>query len=220
MAHIQKSKTVSLPNREHIISQWHKGESFKNIASCLGLSNRTVSKIVTNAIERGHLLALKPGGKERHIANQNVVEHIEYEKISKPSTSVAELQAGLLRDGVCNVEKLPAESTIGDIVRKDLGYTYKKLHLIPEESLTEANQIRTLNYIMQMSELNPNKIHFFDECSVKRTTGNCSRGHELKGMPAFEVKRYASDCNYTVNLLQSRFGISNFGILEGASKWV
>ena len=34
---------------------------------------------------------------------------------------------------------------------------------------------------------------------------------------AIEIKRYASNCNYTVNLLQSVFGISNFGVLEGAS---
>lgn len=70
---------------------------------------------------------------------------------------------------------------------------------------------------MEMSELDPSKVHFFDESSVKRMTGNRTYGHALKGKPAVEVKRYASDCNYTVNLLQSIFGITNYGIVDGPS---
>ena len=70
---------------------------------------------------------------------------------------------------------------------------------------------------MQMSELDPSRVHFFDESSIKRTTGNRMYGHALKGQPAIELKRYASDCNYTINLLQSIFGVTNYGILDGAS---
>ena len=36
-------------------------------------------------------------------------------------------------------------------------------------------------------------------------------------LPTVEIQRYASNCNYTVNLLHSRFGIDNFNILEGPS---
>ena len=206
-----------MPNRERIIALWANGESNTCIASRLGISSRAVSNIVTNSIERGHLLALKPGWKERQTATPTVVEYIEYKKISKPSTSAVEVQSGLLQDRICTVENLPARSTIGDIIRKDLGYTYKKLHVVPEESLTEANQLRTLHYIMQMSEVDPTRVHFFDEASVKTTTGNRTYGHAPKGKPAIEVKRYASNCNYTVNLLQSVFGITNFGVIEGPS---
>ena len=60
-------------------------------------------------------------------------------------------------------------------------------------------------------------VHYFDECSVKTTTGNRIYGHARKGKPAIEIKRYASKCNYTVNPLDSTLGISNFGILEEAS---
>ena len=169
---------------------------------------------------RGHLLDIKPGGKPREIAKPNLVEHIEFQKLSKPSTSAVEIQAALLNDRVCTVDNLPAKSTIGDIIKNDLNYTYKKLTVIPEESLTEVVRERTLHYIMQMSELDPSRVHFFDESSVKTTTGNRIYGHALKGKPAIEVKRYASNCNYTVNLLQSIFGITNYGILNGASNGV
>ena len=102
-------------------------------------------------------------------------------------------------------------------IKNDLNNTYKKLTVVPEESLTEVVRESTLQYIMQMSELDPSRVHFLDESSVKRTTGNRKYGHAFKGKPAMEVKRYASNCNYTVNLLQSIFGITIFGILNSAS---
>ena len=142
MAFMQKNKTITLPTRERVVALWQQGESFKSIASKLGISNRTASNIVTNVAERGHLLALKPGGKERQIANPNVVEHIEYQKLDKPNTTTVELQAALVHHGVCTPENLAARSTISDILRKDLQYTYKKLRVVPEESRTEANQVR------------------------------------------------------------------------------
>ena len=212
MAYTQKNKTVPTPIRECVIALWAQGECFKSIASKVRISNRTASNIVTNMAEREHLFALRPGGKERTIANPNVVEFIEYQKTAKPSTSAA-----LVRDRVCTPKNLPAKSTISDVLGKDLQYTYKKLHIVPKESRTQANQLRTLDYIMQMSEIDPNKLHFFDECSVKTTTGNRVYGHARKGQPAIEIKRYASNFNYTVNLLQSVFGVSNFGVLGGAS---
>ena len=208
---------TSLPTRERIIALWAEGESNNNIATRFGITRHTVSNIVGNMMERGHLLDIKPGGKPREIAKPDVVEHIEFQKLSKPSTSAVEIQAALLNDRVCTVDNLPAKSTIGDIIKNDLNYTYKKLTVIPKESLTEVVRERTLQYIMQMSELDPSRVHFFDESSVKTTTGNRIYGHALKGKPAIEVKRYASNCNYTVNLLQSIFGITNYGILNGAS---
>lgn len=213
----QRTNKTSLPIRESIIALWTEGESNNNIANRFGISTKTVSNIVQNMIERGHLLDVKPGEKRREIGSPNVVEHIEFQKLSKPSTSAAEIQAALLNDRVCTVDNLPARSTIGDIIRKDLNYTYKKLNVVPEESLTQVNRERTIQYIMQMSELDPSRVHFFDESSIKRTTGNRKYGHAKKGRPAIEVKRYASNCNYTVNLLQSRFGITNYGILDGPS---
>ena len=103
---------------------------------------------------------------------------------------------------MCNLENLPSKSTISDVRRKDLNFTFKKLKVVPQESLNE------------MSQVDPSKVHFFDESSVKRTTGNRIYGHAKRGKRAVEVKRYASDCNYTLNLLQSRFGITHYNLLE------
>ena len=90
--------------------------------------------IVGNMMARGHLLDIKPGGKPGEIAKPDVVEHIEFQKLSKPITSAVEIQEALLNDRVCTIDNLPAQSTIGDIIRNDLNYTYKKLEVVPEES--------------------------------------------------------------------------------------
>ncbi|XP_028407133.1 uncharacterized protein LOC114529512 [Dendronephthya gigantea] len=217
MSSIQKTKVVSLPVRKRMLELWLSGETFTAIANCTGVTSKTVSNILSKFIQRGHLLPLKPGGKERHIATQPVVEYIEYQKISKPSITALEIQVALVNDGICNLENLPSRSTISDVLRKDLNFTYKKLKVVPQESLTEENQLKLLHHAMFMSQVDPSRVHFFDECSVKRTTGNRVYGHAERGRRAVEVKRYASDCNYTINLLQSRFGITHFNLLEGAS---
>ncbi|CAB4030224.1 Paired box Pax-2a, partial [Paramuricea clavata] len=156
-----------------------------------------------------------PGGKERQIATPIVVEYIEFQKLSKPSITAFEIQVALMNDGVCNLENLPSKSTMSDVLRKDLNFTFKKLKVVPQESLNEQNRVKSIEYAMLMSQVDPSRVHF-DESSVKRTTGNRHYGHAKRGKRAVEVKRYTSNCNYTINLLQSRFGITHYNLL-GAS---
>ncbi len=59
--------TTSLPTRERIIASWAEGESNNNIATRFGITRHMVLNIVRNMMERGHLLDIKPGGKQREI---------------------------------------------------------------------------------------------------------------------------------------------------------
>ena len=58
---------------------------------------------------------------------------------------------------------------------------------------------------------------FFDESSVVKTTGKRKYGSAVLGEPAIEVQRYASNSNYTINLLHSINGVDFFNILDGPS---
>jgi hypothetical protein len=49
---------------------------------------------------------------------------------------------------------------VGDIVRKDLDFTWKKLTVCPAESQTDINIFKTLQYIMFMAGVDPSKVHF------------------------------------------------------------
>ena len=210
------SNITSVSKREKVISLWSSGYRNKEICSRLHLSHQTVSNILSKFLQNGTAAPGKPGWKERTVATPNVVEFVEYCKVFKPSTRTFEIQQGLLANAICTPANLPARSTISDIVRQDLQFTWKKLSR-PSESLTHENLLKTLNYIMYMSGVDPSTVHFFYEISVVKTTPNRSYGHSKKRLPAVEIQRYASNCNYTVNLRHSRFGIDNFNILEGPS---
>ena len=62
-----------------------------------------------------------------------------------------------------------------------------------------------------------NFIYFFDECSVIVTSGNRVYGNSYIGEPAIEIQRYASNANYTPNLLHSVNGVDYFNVLRGPS---
>ena len=61
------------------------------------------------------------------------------------------------------------------------------------------------------------KLHFFDESSVIKTTGNRKYGNARVDERAIELQRYASNATFTVNLLHSVVGVDCFNILQGPS---
>ena len=50
-----------------------------------------------------------------------------------------------------------------------------------------------------------------------KTTGKRKYGSAVLGEPAIEVQRYASNSNYTINLLHSINGVDFFNILDDPS---
>ncbi len=85
------------------------------------------------------------------------------------------------------------------------------------ESLTPLAQEKQDQYFEDISQFPAQNIHFMDEASVIRMTGNRSYGHSFIGEPAVEVCHYSSDANFTVNSLCSMFDIDYYNILEGPS---
>lgn len=65
--------------------------------------------------------------------------------------------------------------------------------------------------------MNAANIHCFDESSVIKTTCNRRYGNSFVGDPAYELQRYASNANYTINLLHSPSGVDLVNVLEGPS---
>ena len=120
-------------------------------------------------------------------------------------------------DGVCLPENTPSTASISRILTKDLGYSYKQISQIARET-ERADIVEKLhNYLAEISGIDSNRLHFFDETSVVVTSGNRTRGHSAIGQQAFEVQRYASNATYTVNLLHNVNGVSHFNILRGPS---
>ena len=60
-------------------------------------------------------------------------------------------------------------------------------------------------------------MHFFDECSAVKTSGNRRYRNSPVGQPALEVQRYASNATFTVNLLHNMYGAGYVNLLPGPS---
>ena len=61
------------------------------------------------------------------------------------------------------------------------------------------------------------KLHFFDESSIIKTTGNRKYGNARVGERTIEVQCYASNATFTINLIHLVVGVDYFNILQGPS---
>ncbi|XP_070550710.1 paired box protein 1 homolog [Ptychodera flava] len=211
------STRLNIDMRLKIIDLSTAGNSVRQIAEQLNTPKSTVQNVLTLFTRTGSVLRQKIPGAPRSKCLPDVVEFVEFLKFKKASITASEIRAELLRESICTEETLPACRTIYEILRRDLNYSYKKIQSIPAEQLTERNLQRIMLYIDAVTQLDPLSVHFFDEAGIKRTTANRQYGHSSIGQRAFEVQRYTSDVNFTLNLLHCARGVSYFSILDGPS---
>ena len=95
--------------------------------------------------------------------------------------------------------------------------TRKRIRVAPRESTTPTETEAVDAFLNEISNFRASKLHFFDESRVVKTTGNRKYGSAVLGEPAIEVQRYASNSNYTINLLHSINWVDFFNILDGPS---
>ena len=216
----RQGKAIPDEVRNDIVERYSRNESVTNIARQVNISYKSVSNIVDLWIETG---SVEPRNKRavptraRNARTDDIISFMEYLKRKQPSIYGKEIQQQLLNNNVCLPENIPSLSSIGRILTRDLGYSYKQIETIACK--TERPDIieKLEEYVAIVSGIECNRLHFFDESSVVVTSGNRRRGHSAVGTPAIEVQRYASNATYTVNLLHNVNGISHFNVLRGAS---
>ena len=209
----------ALPNqvRENIIQNYLDNFPITAIAARLNLPYKTVSNIVDAWFARPTIESKRGGNKHRTARTDDVIAYTEFVKQNKPSTYGKEIQRQLVANGVCLPENVPSTTSISRIMTEDLGYSYKKISQIARETERPDVIEKLSDYLSVISEVDANRLHFFDESSVIVTSGNRTRGHSAIGQPAIEVQRYASNATYTVNLLHNINGVSHSNIIRGPS---
>ena len=110
-SYINRSNSYNVDTREKIIAMWSTGHLQKDIANTLHLPHQRVSTMIDRFVRFGTTLPGKPGWKERSVSTPQVVEFIEYCKISKPSIRSSEIQEQLIENDLCTAENVPARST-------------------------------------------------------------------------------------------------------------
>ena len=205
--------------KSRVIDLFHEGKNnYSEIGKNCGLSRSTVRKIVEKSTNGDSMepTIYKPGPVRRK-SSDDVVDAVRFYTYRQPSIYRKEIQERLVSDGIVTLENMPSVTTISNIMKRDLRLTRKKLTLKPQEALSEQAQAKFDTYVDLIMTKNPYSLHFFDECSVVKTTGNRRYGHALIGEPAVEIQRYASNATFTVNLLHGPFGVESFNIIDGPS---
>ena len=83
---------------------------------------------------------------------------------------------------------LPSVSQINKVIRKELVMTRKKLTTVPLESTTPEATTTSDDFVTEIANINPTTLHFFDESSVIKTTGNRNYGSVPLGLAAYEIQ--------------------------------
>ena len=72
----------------------------------------------------------------------------------------------------------------------------KKLTVLPLEAKKQGALDRQNEYLQAVSRYPASKLHFFDEPSIIKTTGNCKYGIARVSERAIKVQRYASNATF------------------------
>ena len=198
-----------------IVEKWLEGSKLFQIGLQLNLPRKTISNIVDRFVRTGSVQPGVGGNKKRTARTDDAVLYTEFCKRQKPCVYAAEVQMELIENQVVLPANVPSQASISRVLTSDLGYSYKKMTIVPKESLTDNAQERLDEYLTVCSACDPRNMHFFDESSVIKTTENRNYGHAPVGQRAVKIQRYASNATYTVNLLHSIFGVEHGNILPG-----
>ena len=199
----------------NVLKLYGEGLSFEKIANATGIHPSTCLRIVNRFEQNKTFGEPVRFGRKPCKSTPAVVEFVEFCKFSKPSKYSREIRKDLLDKNVCDLNDVPSRRTVSRIVQETLGMSRKVLQSNPVEV---ANQDALFDaYLSQTIDYDPRKLHFFDEASVIKTSGNRAYGHAPVGSRAIEFQKYASNATYTVNLSCGFYGIDYFNILEGPS---
>ena len=149
---------------------------------------RTVLNIIERFIDNDDNIQTTESRKRSRAARtDDAVTFVEYAKTIKPSTHAVKIQKQLQANKVCLPENVPSHTSISRVLKDDLGYTKKKLTVVAQESLTPTASEKFLNEFLALcAGIDPKTLHFFDECSVVRNTGNRIYCHAARGKKAME----------------------------------
>lgn len=213
----EKGKSIPIETRTLILKLHAEGLSYGKISKKVGVAKATCYKIVNQFTINGTVAPKERKTMSPTKLTPDVLLFIEYEIEKKASVYYREIRQNLLRRNICTPNNVPSVSLICKAARNFLGMTFKKLQKNPKEAVSPEHQRSVDNFFATLLQFRPSQLHFFDEASVVRTSGNRNYGHAVMGEPAVEVQRYASNATLTINLCCGYFGIDYYDIIEGPS---
>ena len=203
--------------RDRILDLHHDGLGERQIAREVRVSHTYVGKVIKRYDESNTDLRAQRSHFVRPKVDQTASKYIECCRLMNPSIYGSEIRQRLLLDGVVHPVDIPSVSQINRVSQTQHAMTRKRITVVLRESTTPTATEAVDAFLNEISNFRASKLHFFDVSSGVKTTGNRKYGSAVLGEPAIEVQRYASNSNYTINLLHSINGVDFFNILDGPS---
>ena len=202
--------------RERVLDLYHQGLTQRQISQDTRVSIGYVNKVVQFYEQSNSSLPAPGKTPVCNIFTADAVEYVESEKLCKPSAYTTEIQPRLLFDGISPPSQLPSQSGIKECIHEDCKMIKKKILQYPQNLCHK--QIPNTDYIIldQVAQRDYSKVHFFDESSVIVTAENRVYGNSYLE-PAIKFQCYASNANYTLNLLHSIHGVNYSDVLRHPS---
>ena len=159
----------------------------------------------------------KPKGNSRKLG-QGELNLIEAMKTQKPSVSYKVIKENLLLHG--NLPTGTSTTAISRAVRSSMlqgEMTWKRLSRANDNKFTNENIDYCQDFLDYMSQVDPYRLKFFDECGVELQDCNKRYGHSVVNTPCVEVGKYPHSRNITLNLLVGLEGILYANTIDGSA---
>ncbi|KAK3106666.1 hypothetical protein FSP39_024832 [Pinctada imbricata] len=182
------------------------------------VSRQCVKKICEQYCTIGNATCKKRRKNPKYLFSEGDLGLIEALLREKPTMSYRKISEKLMQ--YSSIPKHVSKQRISDAVRKRLPsgmFTNKKVRRKQEDRFTDENIPYTQAFITYISHQNPRKLKFFDECGVKVSSCNPTRGMSEKGKRCIEIWKYQQGSNVTLNMLISLDGILYYNFVDGAS---
>ena len=95
--------------------------------------------------------------------------------------------------------------------------TWKRLSRVNDNKFTNENIDYCQDFLDYMSQVDPYRLKFFDECGVELQDCNKRYGHSVVNTPCVEVGKYPHSRNITLNLLVGLEGILYANTIDGSA---
>ncbi len=187
-----------------------------NIGTKHKVYGKTVKDIWHRFVSTGDIHGeQKPRGNTSKLG-QGELNLIEAMKTQNPSVSYKVIKENLLLHG--NLPTGTSTTAISRAVRSSMlqgKMTWKRLSRAGNNKFTDENINYCQDFLDFMSQVEPYRLKFFDECGVALLDCNKHYGHSVVNTPCVEVGKYPHSQNITLNLLVGLEGILYADTIDG-----
>lgn len=189
----------------------------KQTADKFRISSNSVVKYWTQLCTEGNVKPKKQPGRKGKL-NDQALALIENYLIEEPSITAKTVKQKLEENGVILPDEV-CEVTVHRAMKKKLSveYTHKRCSTNNIRRFNPDNLQYTQAYMQELFTRDVHHLKFFDEAGFCPTSNHPNYGWSQKGVRCIDVRRYADNPHFTLNLMIGTEGVTYANVVQGAT---